>query len=246
MPDSACLPDGIIDPMVSNLTSTTRWISRFAARSWEATTSRFAAGGWEAATSRFAIPAAEPASDEALAERVRRDGDTEAFAALATRYRGRIIALALRMLAGKVGGLDEAEDIAQETFVAAFDRRSTFRRGERFRPWLYRIAINRCMDRLRRAARRPKEADIVNADPLAASDAEPLAWLLAGEREKQLQKAVADLPPAYRAVFVLRHLDDLSYEEIAQASGLPLGTVKTHLFRTRALLRQALRDYLEE
>lgn len=223
MPDSACLPDGIIDQMAAGRIAT-----------------------WKAWAARFASPTSDPTSDESLAARVRRDGDTQAFAVLATRYRGRIIALALRMLSGRTGGLDEAEDIAQETLVAAFDRRATFRHGERFRPWLYRIAINRCMDRLRRDARRPKHTELDNAEPIAAPGAEPLAWLLSGEREQRLQEAVAGLPPAYRAVFVLRHLDDLSYEEIAQASGLPLGTVKTHLFRTRALLRQALADYLED
>lgn len=185
------------------------------------------------------------ASDEALADRVRRDGDTSAFTVLIDRYRGRIIALALRMLAGRIGGLDEAEDVAQETFVAAFDRRETFRHGEKFRPWIYRIAVNRCMDRLRRQARRPEHTDLDHAGQIAADDAEPLEWLLAGEWEERLQEAVASLSPAYRAVFVLRHLDDLSYEEISQAAGVPLGTVKTHLFRARAQLRQALSGYLD-
>src|SRR5579883_2436907 len=185
------------------------------------------------------------ASDETLAERVRRHADTAAFAVLVERYRGRIIALSLRMLAGRIGGIDEAEDVAQETFVAAFDRRETFRHGEKFRPWIYRIAVNRCMDRLRRQARRPEHTDLEHAGQIASESAEPLEWLLAGEWEEHLQQAVAALPPAYRAVFVLRHLDDLSYEEIAHAAGLPLGTVKTHLFRARAQLRQALSDYFD-
>ncbi|HEX5323810.1 MAG TPA: sigma-70 family RNA polymerase sigma factor [Capsulimonadaceae bacterium] len=185
------------------------------------------------------------ASDEALADRVRRDADTAAFGLLVDRYRGRVIALALRMLSGRIGGLDEAEDVAQETFVAAFDRRETFRYGEKFRPWIYRIAVNRCMDRLRRQARRPEHTDLGHAGQIASDSAEPLEWLLVGEWEERLQSAVAALPPTYRAVFVLRHLDDLSYEEIAQAAGLPLGTVKTHLFRARAQLRQALSGYLD-
>lgn len=201
--------------------------------------------GMGALASPFASPDfPDHAGDEALAERVRRDGDTAAFELLVARYRGRIVALAARILAGG-GGSDEAEDVAQETFVAAFDRRDTFRRGELFRPWLYKIAINRCMDRLRRAKRRPRQAELTDSLPVAPN-AEPLAQLLAGEREERLNQAVAALPPAYRAIFALRHVDDLSYEEIAASTGLPLGTVKTHLFRTRALLRQALSGYLDD
>ncbi|MBV9851406.1 MAG: sigma-70 family RNA polymerase sigma factor [Armatimonadetes bacterium] len=186
------------------------------------------------------------ASDEALAARVRATGDAEAFAVLVTRYRSRLIALSRRMLAGSRGGPDEAEDVAQEAFVAAYDRRASYRRGEPFRPWLYRIALNRCLDRLRAQSRRPSlhSWEAVAAEPEAA-EAGPLTALLADEREARLQAAVAALPPKYRAVFLLRHLDDLSYEEIAAATELPLGTVKTHLFRARALLRAALSEYLE-
>ncbi len=87
------------------------------------------------------------ASDEALAERVRVSGDTAAFGELVNRYRSRVMALARRMLAGSAP--EDAEDVAQEAFVAAYDKRASFRRGEPFRPWLYRIAVNRCLDRLR-------------------------------------------------------------------------------------------------
>lgn len=187
----------------------------------------------------------DAANDEALAARVRATGDAEAFSVLVTRYRGRLIALARRMLAESRGGPDEAEDVAQEAFVAAYDRRGTYRRGEPFRPWLYRIALNRCLDRLRAQSRRPasRSWDDVTAEPHGAEDS--LTTLLADEREAHLQEAVAALPPKYRAVFLLRHLDDLSYEEIATAAELPLGTVKTHLFRARAQLRAALTEYLE-
>ncbi len=184
----------------------------------------------------------EAASDESLAARVHATGDTEAFSLLVTRYRGRLIALARRMLAGDHP--DEAEDIAQETFVAAYDKRHTYRRGDPFRPWLYRIALNRCLDRLRARQRRPipRPWDEVESAAAAASPG-PLPRLLTDEREARLQEAVAALPPKLRAVFLLRHLDELSYDEIAVAAALPLGTVKTHLFRARALLREALRDY---
>ena len=185
-------------------------------------------------------------SDEALAARVRATGDAEAFAVLVTRYRSRLIALSRRMLAESRGGAEEAEDVAQEAFVAAYTHRRTFRRGEPFRPWLYRIALNRCLDRLRAQSRRPasRSWETVTTEP-ESPDEGPLPALLTDERDGRLQEAVAALPPKYRAVFLLRHLDDLSYEEIAAAAELPLGTVKTHLFRARALLRAALSEYLE-
>lgn len=183
-------------------------------------------------------------TDEALAERVRARGDVEAFARLVARYRSRVLALARRMLVGDL--IEDAEDVAQEAFVAAYDRRATFRRGEPFRPWLYRIAINRCLDRLRAQGRRPALTDWESApEPEDVREVGPLEILLADEREARLQQAVEELPPAHRAVFLLRHLDDLSYEEIALSTGLPMGTVKAYLFRARQTLRQSLTGYLE-
>jgi RNA polymerase sigma-70 factor (ECF subfamily) len=183
------------------------------------------------------------AGDEALAERVRATGDVAAFGVLVTRYRARIIALARRMLAAATP--DEAEDVAQEAFVAAYDKRGSFRRGEPFRPWLYRIAVNRCLDRLRAQSRRPMLVEITSVPEPALAGGDPVDALLTEEGEQRLSAAVAALPPKLRAVFLLRHLDDLSYEEIAAATGVPLGTVKTHLFRARAHLRAALSEYLD-
>jgi len=185
--------------------------------------------------------AREDASDEALAERVRATGDVAAFGVLVTRYRARIVALARRMLAA--ASPDEAEDVAQEAFVAAYDKRLSFQRGEPFRPWLYRIAVNRCLDRLRARSRRPVVVEITDV-PAALAGGDSVEALLTEEGEQLLSAAVAALPPKLRAVFLLRHLDDLSYEEIAVAVGVPLGTVKTHLFRARARLRAALSEYL--
>ena len=187
--------------------------------------------------------AREGASDEALAERVRAAGDVAAFGVLVTRYRARVVALARRMLAAQ--SPDEAEDVAQEAFVAAYDKRLSFRRGEPFRPWLYRIAVNRCLDRLRAQSRRPALVEIAAVPEPAVVGGDPVEALLTEEGEQRLSAAVAALPPKLRAVFLLRHLDDLSYEEIAAAVGVPLGTVKTHLFRARAHLRAALSEYLE-
>jgi RNA polymerase sigma-70 factor (ECF subfamily) len=182
-------------------------------------------------------------TDEALALRVSLSGDGGAFAILVNRYRGRLIALARRMLGGNA---EEAEDVAQEVFVAAYHARERYRRGEPFRSWLYRMAVNRCIDRQRAQGRRPSTAalDALVHDPIDPGGG-PLDTLLGDERDGSVQAAVDALPPKYRAVFLLRHLDDLSYEEIAAATELPLGTVKTHLFRARAQLREALKGLLE-
>ncbi len=180
--------------------------------------------------------------DESLAERVRSSGDVAAFSMLVIRYRGRLVALARRMLPGSSS--DEAEDMAQEAFVAAYAKRTSFRKGEPFRPWLYKIAVNRCLDRLRALSRRPVTIEISSLSEPKTFGNGPEELLLSTENEARLQAAVAALPPKLRVVFVLRHLDDLSYDEIAAATGLPLGTVKTHLFRARAELRTALAEYL--
>lgn len=183
-------------------------------------------------------------SDEALAFKVSTSGDGSAFAMLVTRYRGRLIGLARRMLGGNA---EEAEDVAQEVFVAAYHARDRYRRGEPFRSWLYRIAVNRCIDRQRAQGRRPAVTalDTMLVDPIDPGRG-PLDALLGDERDSRVQDAVDALPPKYRAVFLLRHLDDLSYDEIAAATELPLGTVKTHLFRARAQLRDALKGLLEQ
>jgi RNA polymerase sigma-70 factor (ECF subfamily) len=183
-------------------------------------------------------------TDEALALRVSLTGDGGAFALLVDRYRGRLVGLARRMLGGSA---EEAEDVAQEVFVAAYHARGRYRRGEPFRSWLYRIAVNRCIDRQRAQGRRPgmSALNTLLVDPVDPGES-PLDALLADERDERLQSAVDALPPKYRAVFLLRHLDDLSYEEIAAAVELPLGTIKTHLFRARAQLREALKGLLEQ
>lgn len=182
-------------------------------------------------------------TDESLAISVRNSDDTAAFGVLVTRYRARITGLARKMIG--TGHADEADDIAQEVFVAAYMHRKSFRPGLPFRPWLYRIAVNRCLDKLKSRGRQPIITDWENApEPAMHDELEPLSNFLAGELDSVLQKAVDALPVNHRAVFVLRHIDELSYEEIAEATNQPIGTVKTNLFRARAELRRGLSGYL--
>jgi len=182
-------------------------------------------------------------SDEALAIAVRNSGSTASFGILVTRYRARVTGLARKMMG--TGHADEADDIAQEVFLAAYTHRSSFRSGSPFRPWLYRIAVNRCLDRLKARSRQPVVTEWESGPEPALPDThEPLNAVLSVELDIVLQRAVDALPVNHRTVFVLRHIDELSYEEIAEATSQPIGTVKTNLFRARAELRRGLSGYL--
>lgn len=172
-------------------------------------------------------------------------GRMECFAELVERYRTRIYNMAYRMVHSR----EEAEDITQEAFLNVYRALGSFK-GERFSPWIYKIASNLCLDYLRR--RRPPmvsldapvgpEGDMQRevADETALPEEEALADALGSD----VQRAIDSLPEKYRTVAVLRHIEDLAYEEIAEILSLPLGTVKTRLFRAREILRVRLADRL--
>jgi len=184
-------------------------------------------------------------SDESLFERTCRGDDHAAFSQLVTRYRLRVNALVRRMLTSAQTAIDP-EDVAQEAFLDAYRRRATFRRGSLFRPWLYGIAVNRCVDRMRMLDREATveilEGDDDSESIHSAGAPDPVDILMRAQELRAIDRAVGFLPPKLRAVLVLRYVDDLSYEEIATACELPLGTVKTHLFRARAELKRRLDD----
>jgi RNA polymerase sigma-70 factor (ECF subfamily) len=175
-----------------------------------------------------------PGSDEYWAEQARRQ--PEAFAELVARYQDRIYNYAYRM----TGSREDAQDLAQETFIRVYTHLDRFRVEERFSPWIYRIATNLCLNHLKRRRRTmtllPDPADL-------EGPSSPDSALAQSEERLVLQQAIMALPDHYRAVILLRHVDELSYEEIAQVTELPLGTVKTRLFRARELLQHHLRDY---
>lgn len=173
-------------------------------------------------------------SDEYWAEQARQKPD--AFAELVARYQDRIYNYAYRM----TGSREDAQDLAQETFIRVYTHLDRFRVEERFSPWIYRITTNLCLNHLKRRRRNvsllPDSADV-------DGPALPDSALEASEERLILQQAIMGLPEHYRAVILLRHVEELSYEEIAQVTELPLGTVKTRLFRARELLQHQLRDY---
>jgi RNA polymerase sigma-70 factor (ECF subfamily) len=177
------------------------------------------------------------------AELVRRclDGDLTAFDELVRRYRDRIYGLALHLL----GDADWAEDLAQDAFLRAFTRLSLFdpKRGS-FSAWLMTITTRLCLNALERRNAItfvPLEQDETEDEsdlPSALTLPDPESEWWAKERKRQVRQALAQLPPYQRAVLLLRYGEGLSVAEIANALGVPTGTVKAWLFRGREALRR--------
>ena len=173
--------------------------------------------------------------DRELVEAVRA-GDAQAFQDLVERETASVFRACYRTL----GRIHDAEDATQEAFVIAYRSIGTFRGDGSLSAWLARIATRQA---LRRATRR---RDVAWLDPAApggldvAGPSEPLADLERAERHRQVRSAVANLPEPYREVVALRFFAELSLAQIAAATGRPLGTVKTHLHRGLARLRERL------
>ncbi len=171
--------------------------------------------------------------------RMSTSGDDDAFAGLVTRYRSKVFSLALRM----VGNYEEAEDISQEAFINAYRALDTFRLGDKFSSWIYRITTNLSIDHLRK--RRHKEISVdAPSNPegdmyiqLPDTSNDPERRAIEAEFKAVVEKAIRELSPTYKAVVILRHVNNLSYEEIADVMKIPLGTVKTRLFRAREILK---------
>ena len=184
-----------------------------------------------------------PDAERALIDRAQQ-GDHDAFAALVNEHQRYIYNLALRVLRDE----NEALDLAQETFVRAWSALPNFRGQSKFRTWLYRIVTNLCYNRLP-GLRRSLNAlgdDVVEEIPDPDSKSgNPARKLEMQELREHLRQAVDDLDERYRLLITLRYQDELSYGEIASTLNLPLGTVKTGLFRAKERLRRALEAYEE-
>lgn len=174
-------------------------------------------------------------------------GDEKAFEWIVQRYRPGLYNLILRM----VKDPQEAEDIVQETFVKAYAALSSFSEEYAFSTWLYKIAINHCIDHFRK-----KKLPTFSLDrTIETKNGElkrdfpdrgltPEASVLRTERHRLIREAIEKLPEHYRVVIVLRHQEERSYEEIARILGVPLGTVKARIFRARELLKKMLKPVL--
>lgn len=165
--------------------------------------------------------------------------DHEAFGQLIDRHASTIINLAYRM----VGNRAEAEDLAQEAFLAAFKALSTFRADAKFSTWLYRIASNKCKDWLR--AKRPgmgqHDIDIDEAIDVHVADEQTPERLLSQQQVAQeLDGAIQRLPLLYREAFVLKHIEGLSYEEMEEILGVSGDTLKMRVYKGRLQLSRDL------
>ena len=166
-------------------------------------------------------------------------GDRGAFQALVERHRGLVYRVAYQY----AGNHHDAEDIAQDVFLKVYRSLDRFRQDAQFTSWLYRIAMNACVDRSRR--RNPADPNGGNDELLlsaASSDPNPESRVWAGEIGVAVQAAVDQLPPRQRVIFVMRHFEELKLSEIASALGLAEGTVKRQLHAAVHRLRRVLRD----
>jgi len=164
-------------------------------------------------------------------------GDRGAFTELVRRHREGVINVVYRLC----GDVHLAEDAAQEAFIRAWQHLPGYRPRSPFRNWVYRIATNAALDVLRRE----KETVDVDAVSLVSPGEGPEATLEGKERGERVRQAVLALPSASRAVLVLREYEGLSYREIADTLGIPVGTVMSRLNYARNRLRESLAPHLE-
>jgi len=159
-------------------------------------------------------------------------GRGEAFGTLVERYERAVYNLCLRTMRDA----EEAADATQETFLKAFRALRTFKPEAKFSTWIFAIAYHACCDRLARRKRYGAAELPERADPAPG----PEAQTVARDRAQVLRTAIETLPEKYRIAITLYHLQGRHYDEIAEVLDLPMGTVKTHLFRAKELLRKRL------
>lgn len=165
------------------------------------------------------------------------------FEELVRRYQRPIAAYVYRM----VGNYESALDLTQEIFIKVYNSLNRYRAEFKFSTWIYKIAHNAAVDHLRRTATREQslvigpEGDSFDL-PLESGRLSPEQESEQKERRGEIEAVVRALPANYRELIILRHSQDLSYEEIVEVTGLPLGTVKNRLFRAREMMRQQFVD----
>ena len=191
------------------------------------------------------VERASELTDERLVE-LALDGDEDAFGLLVRRYQRRLTAF----LGQLVGDIELARELSQEAFIRAWSALERFDPRYRFSTWLFRIAHNLGIDQLRRRRLSTMPLYRTDADggeveviiPDNAKD--PLGHLQNRALAMELRQVIEGLRPEYRELVLLRHFGGLSYQEIADFTNMPLGTVKNKLFRAHSVLRKALTDFL--
>ncbi len=181
----------------------------------------------------------------ALIERCRKQDD-EAFARIVDIFQNRLFGFVRRMVPDR----EEAMDITQETFIRAYQSIARFDGRSSLRTWLFRIAHNLCIDRARKAERRPTElyfegmSESEEAFDIADQRWNPETGMLDDELRRIVEDGVASMSEKLRSVLLLHDRESLQYEEIAELLKIPVGTVKSRLFLARAHLQQVISGYL--
>lgn len=174
-----------------------------------------------------------------------RSGDERAYRTLLQKYERAVFSICLRMVRNR----DEASDLAQESFIKVFHSLDRYNPQYAFSSWLFKITSNLCIDHLRKR----RIATFGMDDPIdgekgeiqrqyMTTDPNPEEVYVRSEKVRRLEEAIAALPEHYRIMLVLRHQEDLSYEEIADTLSIPLGTVKARIHRAREMLKGLLDD----
>jgi RNA polymerase sigma-70 factor, ECF subfamily len=192
-----------------------------------------------------AVPAASPGSDADLAGRIARR-DQAAFETLMRRHNARLFRVARAIL--KDDG--EAEDALQDAYLDAYRRIGDFRGDSQLATWLTRIVINQALMRLRRqkrdrvvvpfGVRRGTDRELPELDMADDKSESPTDATMRAEVRRMIERRIDELPVAFRTVFVMREVEDMTVDETAACLSIPAATVRTRLFRARALLREAL------
>ncbi len=172
-----------------------------------------------------------------------RKGDEQAFRALLVKYERAVFSICLRMVRNR----EQAEDLAQESFMKVFAMLERYNPSYAFSSWLFKITSNLCIDSIRK-----RKLDTLPLDqPIQSAAGEfsrqyesreddPEKTMIGREKMERLKEAIESLPPHYRIMILLRHQQDLSYEEIAETLEVPLGTVKARIHRAREMLKNRL------
>ena len=192
----------------------------------------------------------EQSSETSLIARLR-TGDLTAFEELVAHFERPVYSLCFRLL----GDAEEARDAAQETFLKVYRGLGGFRAESGLKTWIYRIAINQAMNQQRWWRRRHRdetisldlnrgESETTLGNLIPSKTESPEALAIANERERRIMRALAEVKQEYRVALILREIEELSYEEIAETLSLSIGTVKSRIARGREELRRRVKDLL--
>ena len=170
------------------------------------------------------------------------EGDTNSFTILVDRYKDLVFTLALRMLKNR----EEAEEVAQDTFIKTYKSLEKFKGDSKFSTWIYRVAYNSCLDRIKKNKKHLNDVEINEfTEHQVVSIDNALDKMEIKEREDAIQKCIETLPSEESFLLTLYYFDDLSLEEISKIVGITANSIKVKLFRSRKKLATILKSQLE-